>query len=69
MYRVTINNYFTVLQKSGRITSTVLRHFTDKDIAESFATIHNNSFTTATVSKVPDSEAVDNIIYHSEEAQ
>lgn len=66
-YRVTLNNYFTVMQKSGHITSTVLRHFTDKDIAEEFASIHNNSFTTATVSKVSDSEAVDNIIYPQEE--
>ena len=66
-YRVTINNYFTVLQKSGKVTSTVLRHFADKDVAEEFASIHNNSFTTATVSKVSDSEAVDNIIYPQEE--
>ena len=63
-YRVTINNYFTVMQKSGKVTSTVLRHFTDKNIAEEFAFIHNNSFTTATVSEVPDSDAVDNIIYN-----
>lgn len=63
-YRVTINNYFTVMQKSGKVTSTVLRHFTDKNIAEEFASIHNNSFTTATVSEVPDSDAVDNIIYN-----
>lgn len=67
MYRVTINNYFTVLQKSGRITSTVLRHFTDKDVAEEFASIHNNNFSTTIVSEVPDSEAVDNVIYNSEE--
>ena len=67
MYRVTINNYFTVLQKSGRITSTVLRHFTYKDVAEEFAAIHNNSFTSAIVSEVPDSDAVDNIIYPEED--
>lgn len=65
-YRVTINNYFTVMQKSGRITSTVLRYFTDKTVADEFAIIHNNSFTTATVSEVPDSEAVDNVIYPEE---
>lgn len=63
MYRVTINNYFTVMQKSGRITSTVLRHFTDKELAEKFAAIHNDDFTTAIVSEVSDSEAEDKIIY------
>lgn len=62
-YRVTINNYFTVAQKSGKITSTVLRHFADKDIAEEFAAIHIDDFTSATVSEVSDSEAVDKIIY------
>lgn len=62
-YRVTINNYFTVTQKSGKITSTVLRHFADKDIAEEFAAIHIDDFTSTTVSEVPDSEAVDKIIY------
>lgn len=67
MYRVTINNYFTVLQKSGKVTSTVLRHFSDKDVAEEFASVHNSNFSTATVSEVPDSEAVDNVIYNSEE--
>ena len=64
MYRVTINNYFTVLRKSGRITSTVLRHFADKDVAEEFASIHNSNFSTTIVSEVPDSEAVDNVIYN-----
>ena len=63
-YRVTINNYFTVMQKSGRITSTVLRHFADKDVAEEFASIHNSNFSTTIVSEVPDSEAVDNVIYN-----
>lgn len=63
-YRVTINNYFTVLQKSGKVTSTVLRHFADKDVAEEFASIHNSNFSTAMVNEVPDSEAVDNIIYN-----
>lgn len=67
MYRVTINNYFTVMQKSGNVTSTVLRHFADKDVAEEFAAIHNNSFTSAIVSEVPDSDAVDNIIYPEED--
>lgn len=62
-YRVTINNYFTVMQKSGRITSTVLRHFTDKDIAEKFAAIHADDFTSTTVSEVSDSNAADKIIY------
>lgn len=62
-YRVTINNYYTVLQKSGEITSTVLRHFTDKDIADKFAAIHADDFTSTTVSEVPDSDAVDKIIY------
>lgn len=66
-YRVTINNYFTVLQKAGKVTSTVLRHFADKDVAEEFASVHNSNFSTATVSEVPDSEAVDNVIYNSEE--
>lgn len=63
-YRVTINNFFTVLQKSGKVTSTVLRHFTNKNVAEEFASVHNSSFSTATVSEVPDSEAVDNVIYN-----
>lgn len=62
-YRVTINNYFTVAQKSGKITSIVLRHFADKDIAEEFAAIHIDDFTSTTVSKVSDSEAIDKIIY------
>lgn len=64
MYRVTINNYFTVLQKSGKVTSTVLRHFADKDVAEEFASVHNSNFSTATVNEVTDSEAVDNVIYN-----
>ena len=59
-YRVTINNFFTVLQKSGKVTSTVLRHFADKE----FASVHNSNFSTATVSEVPNSEAVDNVIYN-----
>lgn len=62
MYRVTINNYFTVMQKAGRITSTVLRHFTDKDFSEKFAAMHNSDFTTATVSEVDDAEAEDIIV-------
>ena len=62
-YRVTINNYYTVLQKSGEITSTVLRHFTDKDIAKKFAAIHADDFTSTTISEVSDSDAVDKIIY------
>ncbi len=64
MYRVTINNFFTVFQKYGKVTSTVLRHFADKDVAEEFASVHNSNFSTATVSEVPDSEAVDNVIYN-----
>ena len=63
-YRVTINNFFTVLQKSGKVTSTVLRHFADKDVAEEFASVHNSNFSTATVSEVPNSEAIDNVIYN-----
>lgn len=63
-YRVTINNFFTVLQKSGKVTSTVLRHFADKNVAEEFASVHNSNFSTATVSEVPASEAVDNVIYN-----
>lgn len=62
-YRVTINNYYTVLQKSGEITSVVLRHFSDKDIADKFAAIHVDDFTSTTVSEVSDSDAVDKIIY------
>ena len=62
-YRVTINNYYTVLQKSGEVTSIVLRHFADKDIAEKFAAIHADDFTSTTVSEVPDPDAVDKIIY------
>ena len=62
-YRVTINNYYSVLQKSGEITSVVLRHFPDKDIAEKFAAIHVDNCTSTTVSEVSDSDAVDKIIY------
>ena len=65
-YRVTIHNYFTMLQKSGKCTSIVLRHFNDHNIAEKFSTMHNNAFTSTEVSEVPDSEAVDNIIYPEE---
>lgn len=65
-YRVTIKNYYTVLQKSGRCTSIVLRHFNNRDIAEKFGAMHNDAFTTTAVSEVPDSEAVDDIIYPQE---
>lgn len=66
MYRVTIKNHYTVLQKSGKCTSIVLRHFNDRNIAEKFSAMHNNAFTTTGVSEVPDSEAVDNVIYPEE---
>lgn len=66
-YRVTIRNYYTVLQKAGKCTSIVLRHFNDRNIAEKFSTMHNNAFTSTEISEVPDSEAVDDIIYSQEE--
>ena len=37
-----------------------------ENIAEKFSTMHNNAFTSTEVSEVPDSEAVDNIIYPEE---
>lgn len=63
MYRVTIKNYISIMAKSGKCTSMVLRHFSDHEIAEKFAAIHNNDFSEATVSEVPDVEATDQIIY------